>query len=269
MHYDPIKNVFANLVRRAPLLRRAFYWVLGVMFLREWYVKRELRRILRQGDTAAVWDAGSGFGQYSYYLAQRFPNLSILAEDVKEDQIEDCRRFFRTMGLDRVTFAVADLTTATHEEKFDLILSVDVMEHIADDVKVFRNFARALRRNGVLLVNTPAGGEKESGGSLSREDSFIGEHVRYGYTPEELRSKLEASGLVVERTTHTYGRYGSIAWKIGIRTPMKLLGMHRVLVVLLPLYCTLTLPWMLLFMFLDYSRTNLHGGGLLVLARKP
>ena len=43
MRYDPIKKVFGDIIRKNTHLRILFYKLLGVMFLREWYVKRELR----------------------------------------------------------------------------------------------------------------------------------------------------------------------------------------------------------------------------------
>jgi hypothetical protein len=72
MHYDPIKDTLGGLVRRSPLLRKLFYRALGAMFLREWYVKRKIKILYRAGVPADIFDAGSGFGQYSYFMAKKF-----------------------------------------------------------------------------------------------------------------------------------------------------------------------------------------------------
>jgi hypothetical protein len=77
MHYDPIKDSIGNVVRTAPVLRRLFYFTLGMMFLRTWFVKRELKNFLsKRTGPFDLFDAGSGFGQYSYYIAKRFPNAT-------------------------------------------------------------------------------------------------------------------------------------------------------------------------------------------------
>lgn len=270
MHYDPIKNVFAGLIRRSILLRRAFYWALGLLFLREWYVKRALRMLLRPEDQKSIFDAGSGFGQYSYFLSKRFPQTTVYAVDVKEDQIADCRRFFSSAQLHRVRFEVEDLTVPTHTEEFDLILSVDVMEHIADDVGVLRNFHHALRPGGVVLINTPSRGTGQTAVALTKDDSFIGEHVRYGYTPAEIREKLSIAGLTTESIRFTYGRWGACGWRLAIKIPMLASSVSRIFLLFLPLYYTVALPFALLFMYLDYSAQPLQdGGGLLVVARRP
>jgi SAM-dependent methyltransferase len=268
MKYDPIKSIFGDIVRKRPVLRISFYKLLGVLFLREWHVKRELRRILANGkNEIRVYDAGSGFGQYSYYIAKHFPSTHIYAVDVKEEQVRDCTRFFKAVGLDRCSFAVEDLTRIVHENQFDFILSVDVMEHIPDDVGVFKNFHRALRSNGVLFINTPS----NLGGSDAHDPddkSFIEEHARNGYGADEIRKKLESVGFHVEKLKYTYGRWGNLAWRLGIKYPMLMLNMSKIFFLALPFYYLVTFPFTLILMFLDYNANNKTGTGLNVVARK-
>jgi SAM-dependent methyltransferase len=269
LKYDPIKRVIGSVVGDSVLLRKLFYKLLGLMFLREWHVKRELRSLLSKADKPIrIFDAGSGFGQYSYYCAKRFRSASIYAVDIKVEQVEDCTRFFRRAKLENVRFAVEDLTRMEHTDEFDLAISVDVMEHIPDDVTVFRNLHRSLRRGGTLLVNTPSnlgGSDAQSPG----DESFIEEHARTGYGVEEIRTKLESAGFKVQQIKFTYGRWGSIAWRLGIKYPMVMLNTSKLLILLLPFYYLLTLPITLLLMYLDYRLENVQGTGLLVLARKP
>ena len=47
MHYDPIKNIFASIIKQFPVLRILFYKILDIMFLRSWYVRRELKNLER------------------------------------------------------------------------------------------------------------------------------------------------------------------------------------------------------------------------------
>ena len=268
MKYDPIKNVFGDVVRKHPGLRVFFYKLLGLMFLREWHVKRELRRQLGGSKTELlVYDAGSGFGQYSYYMANHFSNVSIYAVDVKEEQIGDCSGFFKSEGINRCSFAVEDLTQISHSNLFDFVLSVDVIEHIPDDVGVFRNFHRALKSHGVLFINTPS----NLGGSDAHtpdDKSFIEEHARNGYGAEEIKTKLESVGFAVETLKYTYGPWGTVAWRLGIKYPMLLLNFSKAFFLLLPFYYLVTFPFTLILMYLDYIADNTAGTGLNVVARK-
>lgn len=267
MRYDPIKDIIARTVRGNAPARKLFYTLLGVLFLREWHVKRELRRVHRRRPFKAVFDAGTGFGQYSYYCRRRFSPASILAVDVKKEYIADLTAFFVKIGWSDIRCVVEDLTQPLHSNEFDLILSVDVMEHIADDVAVFRNFHRALQPGGVVIINTPStlGG---SDAHVSGGESFIEEHARVGYDPEDLARKLESSGLSVERRQFTYGLWGTAAWRLGIKIPMRMLGRTRLSFFILPIYYLVTFPVTLLLMSLDYAVPPSRGSGLLFTARK-
>ena len=268
MHYDPIKNVIGNVARTSPLVQRFFYAMLGIMFLREWYVKRALRKLLGgKKEPFTMFDAGSGFGQYSYYCAKHFPSATIHAVDVKAEQIADCRFFFSKEKIGNVSFEVEDLTIPKHEGRFDFILSVDVMEHIQNDVQVFRNFYKALKPGGKVLINTPS----NLGGSDAHDESdpsFIEEHARNGYSVDDITRKLKSAGFHLEKVTYTYGPIGSAAWRLGIKYPMLMLNRSKLYFIFLPFYYILTLWLTLLLMYADYKFTNTRGTGLLVVAVK-
>jgi SAM-dependent methyltransferase len=268
LHYDPIKNTLGNLVKRTPFLRKILYKMLGMMFLREWYVKRKINDIYRKNPPKDIFDAGSGFGQYSYFMSRCFPNAKILSVDVKEDQVEDCKYFFEKAGLNNCEFRTGDLTKIEHENKFDFVLSVDVMEHIEDDTGVLKRFFKALKPGGRVLINTPSnlgGSDAES----ENDESFIGEHVRLGYSKEDICSKLELAGFKVERFEYTYGKWGNRYWRLGIKYPMLLLNKSQLFFILLPFYYSLTIGWVLLFMLLDVNEKNKSvGTGVLVVGKK-
>jgi len=268
MHYDPIKDVIGTVAKKAPFLRRVFYFVLGMMFLRMWYVKRALRDLLSSKKKPfKLFDAGTGFGQYSYYLAKRFSHVHIHAIDIKEDYIQDCRTFFHRSGMTNVDFAVEDLTVPLHTDEFDFILSVDVMEHIPDDVRVFKNFYAALKKDGMVLINTPSnlgGSDAES----ENDESFIGEHARNGYGADEIADKLRMAGFSSISITYAYGPMGSIAWRFGIKYPMVMLNKSKLTFLVLPFYYLATLWFTLLLMWIDYHSHNTAGTGLLVTAKK-
>lgn len=268
MEYDPIKRAIGTVVGDRVSLRKLFYRMLGVFFLREWHIKRELRSLLSESGVTTIFDAGSGFGQYSYYCATRFPRVSIHAVDVKEEQIEDCAKFFQRANIHNVKCSVEDLNEALHSNEYDLALSVDVMEHIPDDVRVFRNLFGSLKKGGTLLVNTPS----NLGGSDAHspdEKSFIGEHARNGYGVGEIRQKLESVGFKVAKIKFTYGPWGSLAWRFGIKYPMLMLNRSKAFFILLPFYFVPVMPFVWLLMLMDYVTVNSTGTGLIVLAQKP
>ena len=267
MKYDPTKRVLGNLVSRNVFLRKVFYFLLDMMFLRAWYVKRDVRNLFPFGAKLDILDAGMGFGQYTYFLAKRFPQSKILALDVKEEQVEDCKYFFTKTKLDHVKFEVADLTKINYNEDYDFILCVDVMEHLEEDELVLRNYSQALRKGGTLLINTPS----NLGGSDVHDDtdeSFIEEHARDGYSKADMTAKLERAGFKLLSLKYAYGKFGTIAWRFGIKYPILIAGTHKLLLLVLPFYYMFTLWWVLLFMWLDLHSDNKEGTGITLVAEK-
>lgn len=268
LHYDPIKDKLGGIVKRSPFLRKIFYFALGMMFLREWYVKRKIKQLYGKNAPKDIFDAGCGFGQYSYFMARKFPTAQIKAVDVKVDYLEDCKFFFEKTGLQNVHFEYADLQKIDFENQFDFVLSVDVMEHIEDDIGVFKRFYKALRPGGRVLINTPSnlGG---SDADSEDDDSFIEEHVRLGYSKEDISTKLEAAGFEVESFNYTYGKWGNRYWRLGIKYPMLMLNKSQLFFIILPFYYSLTIWWTLLFMWLDVNDVNKREGtGVLVVGKK-
>ena len=269
MQYDPIKDRLGSIFRRRPFLQSLFYRLLDLLFLRAWYVRRAVRRSYPdRSQPLRVLDAGTGFGQWVRFLAARYPKAEILGVDIKRDYLDMARAFFeRTRADRRIRFEEADLTRLDMTEAFDLILSVDVMEHIEDDVTVLRNLGRALRPGGRLIINTPSdlgGSDVQSPG----DSGFIGEHVREGYGREELSEKIHSAGLAVERSEYSYGSAGSLAWRLLIKWPLLLLNRSFWAIALLPLYYLPVLPVGFILHLIDLGRSNQQGTGLLVVARK-
>ena len=153
MQYEPIKRSLGRFFARSPFLRKTLYFLLDLLLLRTWHVKKALRKIALQFPAeASVLDAGSGFGQYTWRMSRMNRKWKIRAVDINQEQINDCNAFFRRTGLsDRVSFYTCDLTTLNDRDCYDFILSVDVMEHIEEDVQVFQNFYKSLKNNGVFL----------------------------------------------------------------------------------------------------------------------
>jgi SAM-dependent methyltransferase len=269
MYYDPIKNIFAKIIKKFPLMRLIFYKVLDIMFLRSWYVRRELNKLRKKfGEKEInIYDAGSGYGQYTYFMSKNLSPCKIHSVDIKEDWVNDCKEYFESSGIKNVSFGVEDLTKISYKENFDLIVCVDVMEHIADDVTVFSNYYRALKNEGYLLINTPS----TFGGSDVHdedEESFISEHARVGYSKEDLESKLHPIGFETYQSQYTYGFWGDKAWRLGIKYPIMMLNVSKLFFLLLPFYYLLTLPLTIIMMLIDYSSNNNHGSGINFITKK-
>ncbi len=276
MKYDPIKRSLGKVFNQNPTLRRLFYTLLDWLLLRAWHIRKELRqRAHSTPEVKTILDAGSGFGQYTYRMARWFPMAEIKAVDIKPEQIADCNQFMGKVGLaNRVTYELADLTQFQENEKYDLILSVDVMEHIEEDVQVFRNFYASIKKGGLLLISTPS----DQGGSDAHEHDehdheggihgFIDEHVRDGYNITDIENKLKSVGFSKIECRYSYGVPGKISWKLSMKYPIIMLGFSKLFFLILPIYYLIVFPVSIVLNFLDLGMNHKNGTGLIVKAWK-
>lgn len=242
--------------------------MLGALFLRNWYIRRELKRVRSRKNSWNIFDAGSGFGQFSYKMAKTFPNATVYSIDVKPEQIEDCNWFSKQIGQNNVSYNLGDLITYRKADCYDLILNTDVLEHIVEDEKVWANFHASLKKDGYLIVTTPSSseGQREYAGD---DFSVIGEHVREGYTKQEFMDKAARAGFQVERLDYTYGPFwGPLAWRLLQRIPMSWLSISKISFVIVVPWIIIVYPVAAFAMWMDMVRSNPRGGGWIFVGKK-
>jgi len=76
---------------------------------------------------------------------------------------------------------------------FDLVMAMDIIEHVNDDEAVFRELARVMRPGGTLVISSPLHPD-----SWTTFDDVVG-HLRR-YTPQELLGQIARHGLTLERS---------------------------------------------------------------------
>lgn len=269
MQYDPIKRSLGKVFNKTPFLRIVFYRLLDILLLRAWYINKELKSWKKNAPKdSKILDAGAGFGQYVYKLSTMGKSFEVTGVDVKDEQIADCNSFFTKIGKsNRVKFEYADLTKFNKPNTYNLILSVDVMEHIEDDEAVFRNMYSSMKEGGMLLISTPS----DQGGSDvhdDHEEGFVDEHVRDGYNIEDIKNKLTAAGFSNVEASYSYGKPGSLAWKLTMKYPILMLNTSKLLFIVLPFYYILVYPFSFMLNSKDLNDFHKSGTGLIVKAWK-
>lgn len=277
MEYDPVKFKLAKLLKRSVILRRIFHLGLEIVFLRAWYVRRELWRLLRHlGNSPRILDAGMGFGQYSDRMMRIYTEADLIGLEIDRKHLYGNESYFHKIHP-KTRFVIGDVQSLPlSDDNFDLILSVDVMEHIEDDIATFRGFYRILKPGGRVIIHTPRIVNEEDT-HLSHADReaddhewTVDEHFRDGYTDSQARERLEAAGLEIERVVHGYGFFGKIAWYLLQMIPMSMLKHGTLMIFPVAIYMLFAAPLAVAAMFLDMiPGEQPNGGSLLVVAQKP
>jgi SAM-dependent methyltransferase len=165
-----------------------------------------LRRVLpaTRGTYRRILDAGCGPGVFTMELAKRHPEAEVVGVDIDPAAVERAGTIARRAGILNCRFQVGDVTGLGFRGEFDLVVSVDNLEHIADDVGALRCLCQALGTGGKLVLHTPNYYRRWL--LLGRRVNFdVPGHARPGYHDEELRSKLERAGFTRVETQATYG----------------------------------------------------------------
>jgi len=165
-----------------------------------------LRRVLpaTAGSYRTVLDAGCGSGVFTFELAKRHPEAKILGVDSDPRLIARANEIAARAGLGNCQFEEGDVTKLGFDDAFDLVLSVDNLEHVPDDVGAMQTLLHALRPGGQLVVHVP--GYERRWLLFGRRINFdVPGHVRPGYKADDLVSKLTGAGFEVTAHRYTFG----------------------------------------------------------------
>jgi SAM-dependent methyltransferase len=157
-----------------------------------WYQGRRTvleRTIERLGlpAQAQILDAGCGSGRNMVDLAR---HGTVTGVELSETSVE----LARVRGAGEV-IAGSVMDMPFDDDAFDLTVSLDVIEHLEDDVGALRELRRATKPGGALLVTVPAYQWLWSG-----HDEINHHHRRYNR--RNLLAAAQSGGWRLERSSH-------------------------------------------------------------------
>jgi 2-polyprenyl-3-methyl-5-hydroxy-6-metoxy-1,4-benzoquinol methylase len=208
---------------------------------------------------ARILDAGCGHAYATLWLALHYPGYQITAVEIEPDLVESARRAATALGLGNVEFIQRDITTLRDEGIYDLVVSMDVLEHIEDDVEILHGFYRALRPGGQLLLHLPRRHQEHWRFFPAFREHTTPEHVRDEYTAEEIREKLDQAGFQIEYLRYGFSPWGEMAFELN-----NLFWRHMALRLPIALILHPLCVWL---GYMDTRQDYDDGNSLLILAR--
>jgi 2-polyprenyl-3-methyl-5-hydroxy-6-metoxy-1,4-benzoquinol methylase len=227
--------------------------ILGADIAQHWYYRSKaaaLRRIVADVNPRRLLDVGAGSGFFSRHLLAQTGAQSALCVDIGYDRDRDDRVGAKPV-LYRRDCAMTDC---------DLVLMMDVLEHVDDDRGLVRHYAAKVPSGAHFLVTVPAFGFLWSG-----HDVFL-EHKRR-YRLGEIETAMRDAGLEIIKGAYYFGLVFPLAAAVRLATrrrpaPRSSLKKHGAFTNgLLSAVCAAELPL--------FSANRLAGLSAFVLARKP
>ncbi|SKA39212.1 Methyltransferase domain-containing protein [Enhydrobacter aerosaccus] len=227
--------------------------ILGDDIARHWYYRSKaaaLRQVVKGLKPRRILDVGAGSGFFSRHLLTEGGGESALCVDVGYDRNREETVAGKPM-LFRRDCGPTDC---------DLVLMMDVLEHVKDDSGLVRHYAAKVPSGAHFLVTVPAFQFLWSG-----HDVFL-DHCRR-YRLGEIEETMRKAGLTVVRGAYYFGFIFPLAAAVRLATrhdttPKSSLTRHGAVTnALLTAVCKAELP------LLPFNR--LAGLSAFVLARKP
>jgi len=207
-----------NLVIRC--IKKAFYRIYPTThisaFLRTIYLQRYIRRF----QFTRVLDAGCGTGQFTLYLARKYPHAEFTGYDLSEKAIKTSVASRNLHKLHNADFQKMDLFELNQKSVFDLIYSIDVLEHIVGNMKVIHNLDSALRKGGILYIAMPYEKDHRFLFPAKFHQRYVQwsavEHGGDQYSLEEWKTLLQNLGYEIIISKRTFGMWGKLAWEMDL-----------------------------------------------------
>ncbi len=117
------------------------------------FVRRNLKRLSQDRRFEKALNLGTGEGDYDPMISQYCEEL--ISCDINEQDIDYARQL--NAGLKNVIYRVEDaLNLSFPDNHFDLITSVDVIEHVGQPERMIEEVQRVLKPNGIALITFPS-----------------------------------------------------------------------------------------------------------------
>lgn len=168
-------------------MKKYFYKLRYLVDEKEWRAKAKRKLIFqffqkyfpKDNGKIKVLDYGCGSGVLQIEFEKNFPNVEAYGIDNSKEAIEFCHK----RGIRRVKY-YKGLRIPFNNKSFDVVVAMDVLEHIKDDLKSLKEIKRVLKKNGLGIFLVPA-----HMSLWSKRDLELKHFRRYDYLELEAKAK--------------------------------------------------------------------------------
>ncbi len=151
------ESIYSN-AGRIPGYDRYVRYASGVMRVREplaWLASMEDPYLVAKtwlesrSELGSILELGSGFGYFTYAL--RASGYSAVGLDISDEAVSAARSRYR----DPTAFYGPEAIAALSPKGFDVVIALEVVEHVADPVSFVQHAMSYVKPGGALVLSTP------------------------------------------------------------------------------------------------------------------
>jgi len=152
-----------------------------------------------------VLDVGTGRGRFGAWFAQQ--GCQVVGVDLNEEMLEEARGNVQSLGLSerfRLQQASAEDLSAFADAEFDVVLCMELFDHLPDLEKALAEMKRTLRPDGrFLFTYVPSESAYGAIGNVYRMiQTRLGKQrslISRTYSQSDVRKRLARQGFALER----------------------------------------------------------------------
>jgi len=155
-----------------------------------------------------VLDIGCGYGALAHSIATKSNCKKIYAIDINQSNIEKAKSKFTH---DKVEFIYGDATKAKFDDKFDVVVLSNVLEHLKDRSEFLKSIKNNVNPDR-FLIRVPMY-ERDWRVPLKDElgiDYRLDKTHEIEYTTEIFETEIKDAGLIIQSTIYKWGELWAV-----------------------------------------------------------
>lgn len=235
---DRLKIGQLEAVVQSSILKSWYYRIFGLPHFGSQVRFSKVKNLLGLSSTSKILDVGCGIGSYLNYASYLF-DCSGVGIDRLENVISVARRVNDHYKLQN-QFAVSEIESylfGLTGQQFDLILCIDVLEHLDNPGVVLAKCISTLSAQGKLILSVPTAPFRHWLFEIRRNHFNYGvdRHAVDGYAEEVLAGFIKNASARIEERVETFKMFGQILWEIS----EKLWKFKPLYYFIVPIFCPL------------------------------
>jgi len=153
-HYE-LPPEFMETVLGSRLKYSSGYWPEGVQTLDDAEVAALdlVAERAQLDDNMRILELGCGWGSFSLWAAERYPNSTVVSISNSALQREYIEQKASQLNLTNLRVITADINTFSIDETFDRVITIEMLEHVRNHAHIFKNIAEWLKSDGLMFIH--------------------------------------------------------------------------------------------------------------------
>lgn len=146
---DDLTKKVKEMYTQFPFPSEEYDFLFGPLILKYFYNIRGKKKFSYL-EGASILDAGCGTGGATIALARQFPDSKVTGIDISPQSLEIAKE--KSRDISNIEFHSANLLDFDLGEKFDVVLSMGVLHHLANPVIGLKNLKKHLLPGGRIIL---------------------------------------------------------------------------------------------------------------------